>query len=131
MKAAAASRRVRLARTSMGPAEFSMYALLNRRGHPCFYVPRYGGICATTLQSSLPGFYWLIGGGGDGQPSYLMALAADEIRRLSLKVAGENIQVSLHGNVAFADYPLTRAKHALVTAFYADGDRQSASLALH
>jgi hypothetical protein len=130
MKVATASRRVRLVRTSMGRADFSMYAFLSRRGRPCFYVPRFGGICATTLRSSLPGFYWLIGGGGGGQPSYLMALAADEIRRLSLNAAGENISVSLSKNVAFAAYPVTRAKSATVTALYRNGDTQVASVAL-
>jgi hypothetical protein len=130
MQAARASRGVRLVRRSMGTADFAMYAFLDDRGRPCFYVPKYGGICATTLQSSVPGFYWLIGGGGEGQPSYLMALAADEIRRVSLGVGGENIPVSLRKNVAFAEYPVTRAKSATVTVLYANGDTQSASLAL-
>jgi hypothetical protein len=130
MSAVTASHGVRLVRSSMGPADFAMYAFLGDRGRPCFYVPRYGGICASIPQSLLTGFYWLIGGGGGGQPSYLIALAADEIQQVSLDVAGESIPVSLRENVAFAEYPVTRATSATVTAHYANGDTRSASLAL-
>jgi hypothetical protein len=109
------------------PADFSMYAFLTDRSRPCFYVPKYGGFAPQPLRVHCLAS---IGGGGGGQPSYLMALAADEIQRVSLNVAGVNMPVSLRRNVAFAEYPVTRAESATVTGHYADGDTHSASLAL-
>jgi hypothetical protein len=130
MKAEAVSQRVHLARSAMGPARLSMYVFLNDHGRPCFYVPTFGGVCDTPPETSPPGFYWLIGGNGDGQPSYLMALADDAIRAISLKIGGREIPVSLRDDVAFADYPATSAPSAAVTVRYANGRTTRATLAL-
>ncbi len=131
MSAATAIGRVHLVRRSMGAAGLSIYAFLDLAGRPCFYVPTDGGICATIPHTSPPGFHWLIGTNGNGAPGYLIALAADSIRQVSLRVDGKPVPVSLRHNVVFAQYPnAARAKRAAVTVRYAGGRRRSARLAL-
>lgn len=124
------SQNVHLVRQSLGPKGLDVYAFEDNSGDPCFDVPAEGGTCGFSAESQTPGLYFRIGGGNGGnEPSYLFALASDNIQSIDLTVDGNDRPVSIENNIAFASYPNT-AKTATVTVHYTNGSTSSDSLSL-
>lgn len=114
----AALARVKILRSNVGSARGGLYAFVGDSGAPCFILTHYGGTCATAGSSGLA---WVIGGGGqDGNPDVLIALAPDDVTAVSLTVDGRNVPVSLHQNVAYAEFP-TGSTSAEVATTRVDG----------
>jgi hypothetical protein len=114
----------------MGATALAAYAFVDNQGRPCIYVPTEAGICATSPQPPTPGFYWWIGGGDGGSTSsYLLGIAADNVQRVTLRVDGQSVPVSVKNEVAFAKYP-SSAHSATVTVNYRNGRQTTDSLPL-
>jgi hypothetical protein len=129
MDPAQAKTRVRELRTDLGTTHADVYAFASSRGAACFVLTGQVGICPESASDGSPGLQWAIGGGYPGDPSNLVGIASDDVKRIQLTVDGRDVPTSLQNNVVFAEYPQS-AKLARITIRRRDGSQSSVEVQL-
>jgi hypothetical protein len=128
---AAAIGGLRLAASSLGSSQASVYVFKNPHGSPCVLLtgPTGVGFCATKPSDGTPGLHWAIGGGDSVNPSHLVSVASDDVSQINLTVDGAAVPVLLRGNIAYAEFP-SAAQKASIAIVRANGDTNTFDISL-